>query len=41
MAADNIDIMIDTLDGKGTFHATQMVMFKKSEYSEEDGEEYH
>lgn len=28
-AADNIDIIKDALDGKGTFHATQMVAFQR------------
>ena len=27
-AADNIDILEETLDGKGTFHATQMAVFQ-------------
>ena len=30
-AADNIDIIEETLDGKGTFHATQMVAFQRGE----------
>ena len=28
-SADNIDIIEETLDGKGTFHATQMVAFQR------------
>ena len=30
-AADNIDIIEETLDSKGTFHATQMVAFQRGE----------
>ena len=30
-AADNIDIIQETLDGKATFHATQMVAFQRGE----------
>ena len=28
-AADNLDINEETLDGKGTFHVTQMVAFQR------------
>ena len=31
LAADKIDIIEETLDGKGTFHATQMVAFQRGE----------
>lgn len=30
-AADNIDIIEETLDGMGTFHATQMVMYQRGQ----------
>ena len=29
VTADNIDILTDTLDGKNTFHGTQMVAFQR------------
>ena len=35
-AADNIDILEETLDGKDTFHATQMVVFQRSQQESEN-----
>ena len=35
-AADNIDILEETLDGKDTFHATQMVVFQRIQYETKD-----
>ena len=35
-AADNIDILEETLDGKDTFHATQMVVFQRTQYETTD-----
>ena len=32
ITADNIDILSETLDGKGTFHATQMVAFMRGRF---------
>ena len=34
-AADNIDILEETLDGKDTFHATQMVVFQRTQNERE------
>lgn len=36
VAANNIDLMTDTLDGKKTFHATQMVGFQRSGKNTDD-----
>lgn len=36
VTADNIDILNDTLDGKNTFHATQMVAFQRGGATTDD-----
>lgn len=36
VTADNIDLLTDTLDGKNTFHATQMVVFQRGGKSSDE-----
>lgn len=36
ITADNIDLLTDTIDGKNTFHATQMVVFQRGGKSSDD-----
>ena len=38
-AADNIDIIQETFDSKGTFHATQMVAFNRGEPTGQGGQQ--
>ena len=37
-AADNIDIIEETLDGKGTFHATQIAVFQRGKADQQQEE---
>lgn len=36
ITADNIDLLTDTIDGKNTFHATQMVVFQRGGESSDE-----